>query len=125
MQVLVKVLEQEFSDDKDINKAYLKACKWYASKFMFNEKVSNTRVEYKLNKEERKVKAIVSTSVDIDEIKERHCKVCKELHSKVFENEFFNCHSCNLISYNNKIKEVGRKKRMYYRDIYFEKLRNV
>ena len=125
MQVLVKVLEQEFTDDTNSTKAFIKACKWYANKFLNNEKYSNLKVEYKCNNDEKKVKAILYTSVDTNDVQNRHCDVCKELHSKVYENEKYNCDSCNMLAYNNKIKEVARIKRTYYRDIYFEKLRNV
>ena len=126
MQVLVKILEMEFTDEKNsLKEAYLKANKWYASKILANERFNNIKVEYKLNRSEAKVKMILYTSVNINEIQDRHCKVCKELHSKVFENEFFNCNSCNLISFYNKIKEAGNRKRLYYKDVYNNKLRNV
>lgn len=124
MQVLVKVMEKEFGSEKhNLKDAYLKANKWYASAFLSNPKFTNLSVEYKLNRDEMKVKMIVYSSVNINEIQERHCKVCKELHTKVFENEFFNCNNCNLISFYNKIKEAGNKKRLYYKDIYSGKLR--
>ena len=124
MQVLVKVLEMEFTDEnKRLKDAYLNANKWYATKILSNEKFANVKVEYKLNREECKVKLILYSTVDINEIQDRHCKVCKELHTKVFENEFFNCNTCNLISFYNKIKEAGSRKRLYYRDVYNNKLR--
>jgi len=125
MQVLVKVLEQEFVDDENVDKAFIKACKWYSNRFLNNEKYNNLKVEYKSYKDENKVKALIYTTVEVNEIKDRHCKVCKELHSKVYENDNYNCNSCNLLAYDNKIREVARRKRMYYRDIYFNKLRNV
>lgn len=116
----------EFNDEhQDLKKAYLSANKWYASKILANDRYKDVKVEYKLNRNEAKVKMILYTSIDMNEVQDRHCKVCKELHSKVFENEFFNCHSCNLISYHNKIKEALNRKRLYYKDIFNNKLRNV
>ena len=39
MQVLVKILEMEFTDEKNsLKEAYLKANKWYASKILANER---------------------------------------------------------------------------------------
>lgn len=106
--------EKSFKDSSlEIKKSYLKACKWVAKNILANNKVKNVFVEYEINKLKCEVIVKLHCSIDSEIERQNYCKMCKELHNKVFENSFHNCNSCNLISLNKR-----QKKRLQIRKEY-------
>lgn len=118
MLLTIKFYEKTFTDENlEVKKAYLKACKWYYSKVLKNDRLNEVKVEYEINKEKAEVTASLYCTLDSNEIKETHCKACREFHWKVFDNSFFNCNTCNFIAVQNKSKQKLSIKKCYYSDI--------
>lgn len=52
---------------------------------------------------------------DSNKTKEIHCNACKEFHKSFFINQEYNCHTCKLNAYSNRIKSELKTKKYYYK----------
>ena len=51
------------------------------------------------------------------ELRERHCKICKETHSSFFISEDTNCNWCKLGAYHRRADEMLAVKKEHYKNI--------
>ncbi len=113
---LIKFYEKDFINTQgNLKNAYLKACKWVSKKIISKnidkvvwnvEKVSETTITIYLY-----------FMMEINEELKSYCKVCKEFHKSFFINEEYNCNSCKLISFFNKMKTKENVSKGYYKEI--------
>lgn len=116
-----KFYSKKFSDG-DSKKAYLKACKWLAkyvlSKQEFKqiefgiEKVQAGKDEEIINTFELSLYVVLSE----EELRERHCTICKETHKSFFISEETNCNWCKLKAYQRRMDELIANKVQYYKE---------
>lgn len=94
--------------------AYLNACKWVASNVIrIDELARNTSIKYIKEEADEQlptITVILYAIVNEDEIRERHCKLCKETHSLFFINENCNCSWCNTSAYGRRCDDFLKKK---------------
>ena len=118
MLLTIKFYEKSFSDENyDIKKAYLHACKWYYKKVLKNDRLNEIKAEFEVDEENAEVIVKLYCTLHSEEVKNSHCRACKEFHWKVFDNSFFNCNTCNYIAMDKKYKEKLGIKKSYYSDI--------
>ena len=97
--------------------AYLSAAKWVASNVLSKDELQNTLVKFEKDKQFPTITVRLYVTIDDTEIKDEHCKICKETHSSFFINENYNCSRCNSNSYQRRIDAVVRVKKEYYRGV--------
>lgn len=109
MIICEKVKEKEFTGNTT-KEAYLKACKWLSTNIIATNNSQN--VTYKFEKLDKtgigtkKVKLILYVSTDEEELKTKHCDICKEVTGAFFmkENKYA-CEVCRIIPYRERIKK--------------------
>ena len=101
--------------------AYMKAVKWVASNVISKVELKEVLVSYeKTEDEENQLPTIVvhlSAGLSENELRERHCKICKEFHGLFFINENCNCAWCNTKAYQRRTDEMIKTKKNYYKSI--------
>lgn len=106
MQVLTKFYERTFKDeDYNWKLAYKKAINWYGKYVLSNKDFENTVVKYEFDKAKGQVTIQLFCLYDINDSKKRHCGVCKEMYTRVYGNNRYNCNMCNMISFYKRVKE--------------------
>lgn len=124
MKLTKKVLEKEFYD-KESKNAYLKACKWVANNIV---NVNKSLSKYDLTWDVRRKKdedvptfiLKVYINIDYDEIKEKHCNICKETHNLFYMNSKQSCNECKLNSYFRRQEEAVKSKIQNIKEILME-----
>ena len=109
-----KFYSKKFSDEVSKN-AYLKACKWLAKYVLSKEDLQG--VEFGIEKIspttfELSLYAVLSES----EIRDRHCKICKETHSSFYISEETNCNWCKLKAFHKREDEQLKEKIRFYKE---------
>lgn len=97
--------------------AYMNACKWYATNIIASDKLHNIQVEYIKEKEGNAVTMILYTSILEQEVMDRHCACCREMHHSFFINEDVHCDRCSAISFQRRIQQKLAIKIGYCKDI--------
>lgn len=109
MIVAEKVMEKEFTD-RTVKDAYLNCCKWVSTNIIA---INNTKnITYRIQKleqgqlNEKKVLLTVYVYVDEEEMKERHCNICREMSGSFFvaKNKYM-CEVCKLPPYRKRVAE--------------------
>lgn len=116
MKFTEQIFSKKFSDDNAKN-AYLKACKWLAKNIISNEKeLGDLSININRIDEERPTyKITLSVHLDEKEVRERHCRICKESHNAFFINQETNCAWCNSSAYQRRLSESIKSKKEYYK----------
>ena len=109
--------KKSFTGDS-MKDAYMKAAKWVASNIISNVELKDVTVKYEKNEDDTNQLPTITVhffvSLDEKELRERHCKICKEFHGLFFINENCNCSWCNTKAYQNRTDEmISTKKRFY------------
>lgn len=98
--------------------AYMKAIKWYATNVISKDELHNVQV--KIVKDTKGQYPTVTlhlyVALEEKEISERHCKVCKQMHSAFFINESYNCNQCSYNGYKERLKQALRLSKEYCRE---------
>lgn len=94
MKIATKYYEKDFRGE-DSKNTYLKVCKWIAKYVISDPHTSVT--SWKITKTHDDLdgcifKLELYTMLDLQEMDERFCKVCREVHKVFFEN----CEICNV-----------------------------
>ena len=100
--------------------AYTKAMKWIATNIIADSELKNSiiNIEKTQNKETQLPEIIVHLSVCLTEKehRDRHCRVCREIHSSFFMNEETNCAWCKAMAYQRRLDEFIKNKKSYYKE---------
>lgn len=109
--------KESFTDKESLKAAYLKAAKWVSTYILTNKELKDTIVQYE--KDENLIKVTVRLYVFVSEnnIRENHCKICKESHSAFFMKEDCNCAWCKIDAYQRRTDDSIRIKREYYNEL--------
>lgn len=95
--------------------AYLKACKWYATNIIANNKINDICVEYVKSKTGPSVTMFLYASISVEEIKNRHCECCREI-SGSFLSGNKDCDTCKAVSFQRRIDDKLLDRARYYKD---------
>lgn len=102
MVIGARIGSKSFSDE-DRNKAYKKAVKFILKLITWQQLQYNIKEEQ--TEEGYKFTVSFYTVCDLNSEMNRHCSICKELHSSFFFNDNFNCNACKLKSFQHREKE--------------------
>lgn len=100
--------------------AYMNACKWYATNVLSKDELHNVQVEFekKVNDEQFPTVVIHLFAVlSEDELRERHCNICRELHSNFFMNQHYNCNRCETNAYQKRTNDMLKVKIDFYKGL--------
>lgn len=89
-----------------VKEAYLSACKWYASNVIVKNDLQDVQVEFLKLKDKSAVEIVLYVSLPEDDIMEKHCNCCKEMHKSFFINEDTHCDKCSAISFQKRLRQI-------------------
>lgn len=116
MNYTIKVLEKDFQHEVS-KEAYLKACGWVAT-HVINKEEEMGRCFWNISKisgtgEIPTFKLKVYATLSEEEIREKHCEICKQVHNLFYMNhDKSHCSECKLKAYFIRVEEAmaDRKK---------------
>lgn len=100
--------------------AYMNAVKWYATNVLSKDELHNVQVEFEKQQNEQQFPTItihLFAVLNEEELRERHCKICKEAHSLFFMNSNYSCDKCEANAYQKRTNEMLRVKVEYYKEL--------
>lgn len=104
-------------NEGSLKESYLKAMKWYSTNILANPRLNEVQVEIKKDVETGSIELVIYAVLPANEVKKRHCEICKEIHKSFFINESNNCETCSASGYQRRVDSTLRSKISYYRDI--------
>lgn len=102
-----------------MKEAYMAAVKWYATNVISKDELHSVHVEFEKAKDEQfpTVTIHLHAILSENELRERHCKICKETHSLFYVNSNYNCNRCEANAYQRRTDDMLRVKLEYYREL--------
>ena len=104
---------------KEIKATSYKEAYMIGTRIALEMKTKTPDILWDLAKNESSEVKIVTLNVylvlDSSKTKEIHCNACKEFHKSFFINQEYNCHTCKLNAYSNRIKSELKTKKYYYK----------
>ena len=99
--------------------AYMTACKWYATNVLSKDELHNVQVEFEKNDKEQlpTVTIHLYAVMNEEELRERHCKICREASNLFYMHSNVNCNKCEANAYQRRTDEMLRIKIEYYREL--------
>lgn len=106
-------------ENQDKKEAYMDACKWLATNII-SKRSELCAMTFSIDpvKDAMPASFILTVYVSLDEpeVRERHCKVCKELTSLFYvkggvDNQ---CSNCKMLAYTQRMDELIHQKKVYY-----------
>ena len=99
--------------------AYMNACKWYATNVLSKDELHNVQVEFekKMNEQFPTVVIHLFAVLSEDELRARHCSICREVHKNFFMNQHYNCNRCETNAYQKRTNDLLKVKHDYYRSL--------
>lgn len=111
-----KFFTKKFSDERSKD-AYLKACKWLA-KYVLSKESMQSNVEFSIEKIDSSTFQLnLYVVLSEDELRQRHCQICKDTHSSFYISEQTNCEWCKLKAYHRRADEMLNIKKEHYKSI--------
>lgn len=109
MLYIQKFYEKTFKS-KSSKDAYMKACKFIASKVVSNtSKVEAAKIAWEIIKEKDvdlpTFRLVLYAKFDDTEFMKQTCQACKDFHCSFFVNENYNCSRCNKAGYEKNIQQ--------------------
>lgn len=100
--------------------AYMNACKWYATNVLSKDELHNVQVGFTKSYDEQQSPTVTVSLFAVlneEELKERHCKICKEMSSLFYMHTNSNCNKCEVNAYQKRTDDMIRVKVEYYREL--------
>lgn len=102
---------------KDRKDAYLRACKWYATNVLSKDELHNVHAEFEKEEQSPTITLHLYITLYEDQVREEHCRICKEVHKSFLMNENVNCDECKLKGYQKRVDQKIAIKKAYYREL--------
>ena len=98
--------------------AYMKAVKWYATNVLSKDELHNVQVEFEKTKGEQfpTITIHLFAVLNEEELREKHCRICKETSSLFYIHTNSNCNRCEANAYQRRTDEMLRVKIEYYKE---------
>lgn len=96
----------------DRKSAYIAAVLWISTYIIDKDELQD--VTFKMEHEDKQSPTVIVTlfvGLNENELRERHCMLCKEFHKSFFINENCNCSWCNTKSYQDRMADMIAKKK--------------
>lgn len=110
--------EKKFVADT-MKAAYMNACKWYATNVLSKDELHNVQVEFEKKPDEQfpTVAIHLFAILNEEELRKRHCAICRETSSLFYMHNNANCNKCEVNAYQRRTDEMLRVKVEYYREL--------
>lgn len=108
--------QKTFSGD-NAKDAYMKAVKWYATTIISKSHLHGIHVEFQKHDLEPKVTVVLWSSLPEGEVREAHCKICKEVHTVFYSNTGYDCTRCNVLAYLKRLEQKAGIKASYCKEV--------
>lgn len=108
---------------ESLKEAYTKAMKWYATYVVKNQKDLPDvmiKVIKKEKADEPQVDLILYCALSEDELRKRHCKICKEVNQLFYIKGSVDCSICKIRAYQNRADEMSEIKKKIYKEKLFK-----
>lgn len=105
---------------ESMKKAYMDACKWYATNVLSKDELHNVQVEFEKKTNDEQFPTVVIHLFAVlseDELRTKHCNICREVHSSFFMNQHYNCNRCETNAYQKRTNDMLKVKLDYYRGL--------
>lgn len=120
LKFVEELLSKKFTGD-NMKDAYMKAVKWYATNVLAKDELHGVCVEYEKDMHFPTVTAHLYVVMLEEEVRQKHCQICKEFHQSFFINEGENCNKCNVSGYQRRLEQNIKIKKEFYRDLLRQK----
>lgn len=110
--------KMKFTADS-MKKAYMNACKWYATNVLSKDELHDVQVVFEKNYDEQfpTVTIRLFASLDGKELNERHCEICRETSNLFYMHTNDNCNRCASNAYQRRAESMIKNKIEYYKEI--------
>lgn len=108
---------------KSLKEAYTKAMKWYATFVVKNQKDLPdvmVKIVKKEKADEPQVDLILYCALSEEELRQRHCKICKEVNQLFYIKGSVDCSICKIRAYQNRTDEMSENKKKVYKEKLFK-----
>lgn len=113
-----RILTKRFTSVNS-KKCYMKVVKWLALNVISKPQLAQ-QVTYTIVKSYGSGVYVYTLEVfarlDGEQVKERHCAICKEVHSSFFINQESDCNNCKLCGYFNREHEMLHGKQQWVKE---------
>ena len=107
---------KDFTADS-MKKAYMDACKWYASNILSNDILKDINVSFeKLNESQPTIRIHLVMPLKLSVVKKNHCDICKETHKMFYLNDNVDCNRCKINAFEWRMTEMLKNKKAAYRE---------
>lgn len=101
-----------------MKRAYMQAVKWYATNVLSKPDLHNVQVEFEKRDNSVPTVAVHLFAVlDEEELRARHCAICKEHYSAFYMNSAAPCNKCEANAYQRRTDDMLHVKLDYYRSL--------
>lgn len=125
---MIKYSEEFYSKSftaKSMKEAYMKAVKWYSTNVLSKVEFKNVHVQFIKEDEDKFPTITIHLFAVLDnqeDVKEEHCKICKEMHHSFFINEDTHCSRCSALGFQNRMERKINIKKCYYKEMLRKRL---
>lgn len=101
-----------------LSEAKTKALKWAGKNVLSNGDLADVMCKFESCEDEHfpTVSLVLYVALDESEVRERHCKICREFHKLYFINENCNCNECKAMAIQERMHSMLAVKKNYYRE---------
>lgn len=109
-----------------MKKAYMDACKWYATNVLSKAELRNVQVEFEKGHDEQQFPTVtihLFAVLNEEELRERHCKICREANHLFYMHSNDNCNKCEANAYQRRTDDMLRVKIEYYKELLSKRIK--
>lgn len=121
MKYAEPIMRKKFSAES-FDEARKEAVKWFNKYVACKDELKD--VVCSINKDEKASKGqyptvalTLFTFIDVEDIKKRHCEICRQFHKSFFINENCNCFECKAMALNERLSETIKTKKGFYKEM--------
>lgn len=111
-----------------MKEAYLNACKWYATNVLSKDELHNVQVEFEKSQDEQQFPTVtihLFAVLDEQTLRERHCKICREVNHLFYMHSNDNCNKCEANAYQKRTDEMLHVKIEYYKELLSKRIKET
>lgn len=101
---------------KTRKESYLKATKWVALNIISGVELKDIMVRYEVDDQYPTTTIYLYAGLDEKSLREKHCRICKEMHHSFFIDENCNCDWCTTKAYQRRTDDMLKEKESYYKE---------
>lgn len=111
------IMRKRFSGES-LQEAKEKALEWIGEYVICKDELKDVSYTVDVDTEQQSPTIAVTlfAHLEVSEVQDRHCKICKEFHKSFFVNENCNCNACNLVAFEKRMEDTLRSKKLFYKE---------